>query len=237
MFHEHYACHFCGRFVLDVQGWAESTQPYHQILSPWDDEQTFFDGASFHLSCLRSFDRRGEVRKEFIDWITQTRNLITVTGTDGLRHEIARTGLGYTDLIAELPSGTVYEDPRFNQWVFVEYAGPYHFLELKSAETLRRGEPLRGDTGVNSRVLPKDPGTKIEKWSLPELLDFLEVRDLYQQMLDTAAPEYHFYEGGHSRAGYVAEYSLSALRPIPEDVTSFFRQYLPEYVPKRLEDA
>ncbi|MFE6862801.1 hypothetical protein [Nocardia sp. NPDC057668] len=237
MFHERYSCHFCGRFVLEVEGWAESTQPYHQILAPWDDEATFFGGASYHLACLRSFDRHAEVRREFLAWITVTRDTISLMGTDGLQHESTRTGLGFTERVAVLASGEIYESPRFDRWVFVESAGPFHILDLERAETLGRGERLRGNDGVHSQLLPADPGKRIEKWDLPALLDFLQIRDLYQGLLDDYAPNYRFFEGGHSRAGYVADYSLSAYIPLPDDVTTFFAGYLRDYVPKRLEDA
>lgn len=237
LFHEDDHCHFCGRYVLEVDGWAESIQPYHQMLATWDDEQTFFGGSSYHLACVRTFARRAEFRKEFVDWITTGDTLITVRGTDGRDHEINRIGLGYTKRIAELPSGEVYESPRFDRWVFIEYAGPHHFLSARDAETLSRREKVRGDAGGDKTVLPTQPDSQLKAWALPELLKFLEVSDLYREMLDQGQPEYRYLSGGQGPAGFVLGYSLSALLPIPEDVTSFFRQYIPEYIPKRLEDA
>ncbi|MBL1075188.1 hypothetical protein JK358_12375 [Nocardia sp. 2] len=222
--------------MLEVEGWAESIPPYHEILAPWDGERTFFNGA-FHFSCVRAFDRRSEFRQSIVDWLTTTERLLTVRGTDGVDHEISRPGLGYTDRIADLPSGQVYEDPRFNQWVFVEWAGPCHFVKMKAAETLGHGGTVRGDDGGRMTVLPTAPGPGIAKWALPRLLDFLDVRDLYQDLVDDLQPEYEFWDGGPGKAGYVLEYSLSAIRPIPEDVIGFFSEYIPEYIPKRLEDA
>lgn len=52
MFHDRNACHFCGRFALEAEGWSESIPPYHAILMSWDDDATFFNG-SFHLGCVR----------------------------------------------------------------------------------------------------------------------------------------------------------------------------------------
>ncbi|WP_040855436.1 hypothetical protein [Nocardia niigatensis] len=236
MFHERNTCHFCGRFVLEVEGWAESIPPYHTILATWDDDATFFTG-SFHLECVRSFDRRAEFRQALVDWLTTTSRLVVVHDEDGQPHEISSTGLGYTEKVAELPDGEIYEDPRFNRWVFIEEAGPYHFLELRAVEALCTGERVRGDSGGTSAVLPKKPAANIESWNLPELLDFLEVRDLYQGLLDTLEPKYKFWEGGFGKAGYVQTYSLSAVRPIPNSVRDFFAQYLPGYGRKRLEDA
>ncbi|WP_297616170.1 hypothetical protein [Nocardia sp.] len=206
------------------------------ILAPWDDEANFFEG-SFHLECVRRFDRRVEFRAAVVDWITCVNDQVTVLGEDGQNHGIPRTGLGFTNLVAELPTGEIYEDPRFNQWVLVEYAGPFHFLALKTAEALGRGERVRGNEGQRAVVLPGDPGAEISAWSLIHLLDFLAVHDLYQPMLDAFEPDYEFWDGGQGRAGFILNYSLSALRPIPEDVSEFFRRYLPSYVLKRLEDA
>ncbi|APB01543.1 hypothetical protein [Nocardia seriolae] len=236
MFHERNACHFCGRFVLEAEGWAESIPPYHTILATWDDESTVFNG-SFHLGCVRNFERRGEFRQAIVDWLTTTNRLITVHDEDGQPHEISATGLGYTNKIAKLSDGEIYEDPRFNRWVFIEAAGPYHFLELEAAEALRAGQRVRGDGGGTSAVLPTEPAANIESWSLPELLGFLEIRDLYQELLDTLEPQYRFWEGGPGRAGYILTYSLSAVRPIPIGVGAFFDRYLQSYAPKRLEDA
>ncbi|MRH89496.1 hypothetical protein GFY24_18935 [Nocardia sp. SYP-A9097] len=236
MFHERNACHFCGRFVLEAEGWAESIPPYHTILATWDDDANFFTG-SFHLECVRTFENRGEVRRALVDWLTTTSRLIVIHDEDGQPHEISSTGLGYTEKVAELPDGEIYEDPRFNRWVFVEEAGPYHFLELEAAEALRAGDRVRGDSGGTSAVLPTEPDASIESWSLSELLDFLEVADLYQGLLDNLEPRYKFWEGGFSQAGYVLTYSLSAVRPIPDRVHDFFGRYLPDYAPKRLEDA
>lgn len=154
MFHERNACHFCGRFVLEAEGWAESIPPYHTILATWDDESTVFNG-SFHLGCVRNFERRGEFRQAIVDWLTTTNRLITVHDEDGQPHEISATGLGYTNKIAKLSDGEIYEDPRFNRWVFIEAAGPYHFLELEAAEALRAGQRVRGDGGGHRLFYPR----------------------------------------------------------------------------------
>ncbi|MFE3954964.1 hypothetical protein ACFXPS_12340 [Nocardia sp. NPDC059091] len=236
VFHERNICHFCGRFVLEAEGWAESIPPYHTILATWDDDANFFTGP-FHLGCIRGFERRGEFRQAMVDWLTTTNRLITVHDEDGQPHEISATGLGYTEKIAELPDGEIYEDPRFNRWVFIEEAGPYHFLELDAVEALRAGGRVRGDGGGTSAVLPAEPDPSIESWNLSELLDFLEVRDLYQGLLDDLEPKYKFWEGGLGRAGYILTYSLSAIRPLPGSVGDFFARYLPNYTSKRLEDA
>lgn len=145
LFHKDDHCHFCGRYVLAVEGWAASVQPYHQVLATWDDERTFFSGAHYHLQCLRTYDRRAEVRKAFADWITTNDTLLTVRGADGQDHELNRIGLGFTERIAELPSGEIYENPWFDRWVFIEYAGPFHILDARDTEALGRGGRVRGD--------------------------------------------------------------------------------------------
>ncbi|MEU0540327.1 hypothetical protein ABZ319_10685 [Nocardia sp. NPDC005978] len=237
VFHKDDHCHFCGRFVLEVEGWATSIQPYHQVLATWDDERTFFSGAYYHLNCLRAFDRRSEVRRAFADWITTNDTLLTVRGADGLEHEFNRVGLGFTERIAELPSGEIYENPRFDRWAFIEYAGPFHILDARDAESLSRGAAVRGDAGGGKAVLPKTPPAGIAKWALPQLLEFLEIEDLYRDMIETGEPEYRYLSSGKNAFGFVLGYALSAQLPIPADVTEFFRQYIPEYIPKRLEDA
>ncbi|MFJ9362856.1 hypothetical protein ACIRRA_00340 [Nocardia sp. NPDC101769] len=219
-----------------MEGWAESVQPYHLILAPWDDEANFFEWP-FHLECVRGFDRREEFRKSITDWITTVEDTITVLDEDGQSHEIRRTGLGFTNLVAQLPTGRVYENPRFNEWVFIEHAGPYHFVDLKAAEALSRGEDVRGSDGEGAAVLPEDPGAEISRWSLPQLLDFLTVRDLYQQAMDELEPDYQYWGGGYGMAGFVLNYSLSIIRPIPGEAAEFFGGYLPSYVKKRPEDA
>lgn len=233
MFHDPNSCTFCGRFVLEVEGWAESVEPYHRILATWDDEATFFDG-SYHFACLRSFDRRAEFRAELLSWICQTDHTIDIRGEDGQLHELPRIGLGYTAKIATIPSGEIYENNRFNRWVYAENDGPVHFLELDDVAALTRGTAVRGDQGGGKTLLPKDPGPVIAQWDLTELLDFLDIRDLYQDML---LPEYKFWRGSSKGSGYVLTYSLSCLRPIPADVGEFFVEYMSNYTPKRLEDA
>ncbi|MFF2231748.1 hypothetical protein [Streptomyces anulatus] len=237
LFHKNEQCHFCGRFVLEVDGWAASVQPYHQVLATWDDERTFFSGAHYHLQCLRTYNRRAEVRKAFADWITTDDTLLPVRGADGQDHELNRIGLGFTERIAELPSGEIYENPRFDRWVFIEYAGPFHILDARDTEALGHGGRVRGDTGGGKTVLPVTPPARFAKWALPELLSFLEISDCYQDMVDTGQPEYQYLSSGKNSYGFVLGYSLSALLPIPEDVTKFFRKYLPEYIPKRLGDV
>ncbi|MGW4529514.1 hypothetical protein ACWEOI_01050 [Nocardia sp. NPDC004340] len=133
--------------------------------------------------------------------------------------------------------GDIYEDPRVNRWVFIEEAGPYHFLGLDAVEALGAGDRIRADGGGTSLILPTEPDPGIESWNLPELLDFLAVRDLYQGLLDHLEPTYKFWEGGVGRAGYILTYSLSAIRPLPSSIGNFFARYLPTYTSKRLEDA
>ncbi|MGV9409188.1 hypothetical protein ACWDOP_04665 [Nocardia sp. NPDC003693] len=237
MFHEDEHCHFCGRYVLEVEGWAASVQPYHRVLATWDDERAFLSGAYYHLECVRTFERRTEVRRAFAEWLTTDDTVVSVQGPDGQVREFDRIGLGFTERIAELPSGEIFENPRFDRWVFIEYAGPFHILDARDAEALSRGGRVRGDNGGGKAVLPAVPPARIAKWRLPELLEFLRVTDLYRAMSDTAEPEYRYLSSGKNAFGFVLGYSLSALLPIPDDVVEFFRQYIPEYIPKRLEDA
>ncbi|MRH92883.1 hypothetical protein GFY24_36625 [Nocardia sp. SYP-A9097] len=236
MFDKPHACQFCGRYVLEVEGWAESLQPYHRILAPWDGDTTYFHG-SYHLSCVRAFELRDQFRTELLNWVCRDDHLLTVRGDDGRLHDTVRTGLGFTEQISALSAGDIFESPRFNRWVFAETAGPIHFLSIDQVQTLCGGLPLRGDNGERRTFLPNSPGDSIPQWSLVELFDFLEVQDLYQNLLDSHAPEYRFRKGAAKGSGYVVGYSLSAARPIPEEVTDFFRDYLRRYTPKQLADA
>ncbi|WP_067695687.1 hypothetical protein [Nocardia jejuensis] len=236
MFHDDDMCTFCGRFALEVESWAELVQPYRSMLATWDDEVTYFYGY-YHHDCVRKFKRNSEFRAEMLGWICQGDHLITVRGGDGDLHDLRRIGLGYTDRVATLGAGEVFEDHRFNSWVFAEYAGPVHFLTLEDAEALARGLRLRGNAGGTSRFLPEDPGPAVAQWDLAELLDFLEITDLYRPMVEDLQPEYEFWGGGAKGSGYVLEYSLSCVRPIPVEVGDFFSSYLSDYTRKRIEDA
>ncbi|WP_181699442.1 hypothetical protein [Nocardia sp. GTS18] len=236
MIDEDEACRFCGRFVLEVEGWAEVIQPYHQIRASWDANTNFFWG-SFHLGCIRNFPERAMFRREAATWISTVEDLVQIRGSDGVLREVPRRGLGYTDLLAQLPSGVIYENPRFNEWAYVEESGPLHFIDMNRAQALGRSERVRGSDGGRSVLLSGDPQVDVSNWDLPELLDFLDVRDLYQDMLDTLEPRYHYLDSGRNRFGLVLDYSLSCIQPYPPDLAHFFGEYLAGYVPKRLEDA
>ncbi|MEU4598318.1 hypothetical protein [Nocardia sp. NPDC023988] len=230
------ACRFCGRFVLEVDGWAESMQPYHQMRASWDENASFFWG-SFHLGCIRNFPERETFRREAAAWVSTVEDVVLLRGGDGETHEVPRRGLGFTDLVARLPSGELYENPRFNEWAYVEESGPFHFIDMHRAEALGRGERVRGSAGGRSILLSKDPQVDVSTWDLVELLDFLDVRDLYQEMLDTLEPKYRYVDSGRNRFGLVLDYSLSCIQAYPSDLARFFGEYLSGYVPKRLEDA
>ncbi|MFD3507567.1 hypothetical protein [Nocardia sp. NPDC058666] len=230
------ACRFCGRYVLEVDGWAESLQPYHQMRASWDVNASFFRG-SYHLACVRNFSERDTFRSEAATWISTVEDVVTLRRGDGETYDVQRRGLGFIDAVALLPSGNVYENPRFNRWAYVENAGPFYFIDMNEAEALGRGERVRGRSGGMSRLLSKDPQVDISEWDLQRLLEFLEVRDLYQEMLDTREPEYQYLRSGRNRAGFVLTYSLSCVQEFPVDVSDFFGEYLSTYVRKRLEDA
>ncbi|MFE3188714.1 hypothetical protein ACFXHA_06865 [Nocardia sp. NPDC059240] len=223
-----HACQFCGRYVLEVEGWAESLRPGHKVLAPWSDDPMFFHGC-YHWSCVRASEFGPKFRTELLNWICGTEHLVTARGEDGLPHDTMRTGLGYTRHLATVPSGDIYESLRFDRWVFAETAGPIHFLDFDQALALSQGKPLRGNSGGRPAFLPERPGDVIAGWGLDELLNFLRIRDLYQDLIDGNAPEYSFWRGAPKRSGYVLTYSLSAIRPIPGDVSEFFRHYLPRY--------
>ncbi|WP_278265757.1 hypothetical protein [Nocardia sp. AG03] len=230
------ACRFCGRFVLEVDGWAESLPPYHQMRASWQENANYFWG-SYHLGCVRKFPERDTFRREAAIWISTIEDVVPIRGGDGQVRDLPRRGLGYTNRVASLPSGEVYESPRFDEWAYVEAAGPFHFLDRERARALARGERVRGSDGGRSVVSSGDPGVDIARWDLVELLDFLDVRDLYQEMLDTLEPRYHYVGSGRNRFGLVLDYALSCVQAYPSDLVDFFGRYLVDYVPKRLEDA
>ncbi|WP_040861319.1 hypothetical protein [Nocardia niigatensis] len=231
-----HACQFCGRYVLEVEGWAESLKPGHQVLTPWGNDPTVFHGY-YHLACVRTSEFGPKFRTELLNWICQKDHLITVRGKDGLLHDTVRTGLGYTQHLTATASGDIYENRRFDRWVFAENAGPVHFLDIDQTRALSEGKPLRGNNGGRHALLPTDPGDAVTGWGLVEVLDFLHVRDIYQEMIDGSAPEYSFWRGAPKGSSYVSTYSLSAVRPIPSDVAEFFQNYLQRYTLKSPEQV
>ncbi|WP_433562652.1 hypothetical protein ACQP1O_35095 [Nocardia sp. CA-151230] len=231
MLHTPHACQFCGRYVLEVEGWAESLKPGHKVLVPWDDDPSVFHGF-YHWSCVRASEFGPKFRTELLNWVCQKDQLITVRGEDGLLHDTVRTGLGYTRHLATVGGGDIYESPRFDRWVFAETAGPVHFLDIDQARVLSEGKPLRGNNGGRHAFLPEDPGDVVAGWGLAEVLDFLQVRDVYQDMIDRFAPEYSFWRGSPKGSSYILVYSLSAMRPVPSDIAEFFQNYLQRYTLK-----
>lgn len=236
MVDEDEVCRFCGRNVLEVDGWAESIQPYHQMRASWDANANYFWGL-FHLGCIRNFPERDIFRREAAAWVSTVEDVVRIRGGDGEVREVPRRGLGYTEMVARLPSGVVYESPRFNEWAFVEESGPLHFFDMERAAKLGRGERLRGSDGGQTALLTDAPQVDVSRMDLVELLDLLGVRDLYQEMLDTLDPKYRYLSSGRNRFGLVLNYSLSCVQPYPPDLAAFFGQYLSGYRPKRLEDA
>jgi hypothetical protein len=68
---------------------------------------------------------------------------------------------------------------------------------------------------------------------LPVLLDFLEVRDLYQDVLERLDPAYEFYEYAANPPKYHLDYSVECMQPLPADFVDFCADYT--YRPRSLD--
>ncbi|MFF7194220.1 hypothetical protein ACIOC1_06035 [Streptomyces sp. NPDC088197] len=217
------ACQFCGRYVLQVPGWTTFVKSYRMLLAPWDPQEVFLEG-SFHHSCLRTSPYRREFRADALRQLTQGDHDVEVE-FEGRTRQQRRPGMAFTEQVFFGASGELFRHANVDSWVFVEKDGPWHFLSADDVRTLAAGSPLRKSSEAGTTRLPSDPGESVAEWTLPELLDFLEVRDLYQEVLDRLEPEYTFWEFNAIAPKYFLDYSVDCVQPLPAELAAFCATY------------
>ncbi|MEW2522478.1 hypothetical protein [Actinacidiphila alni] len=217
------ACLFCGRYVLQVPGWTTLLKSYRMLRASWVPDEAFLEGA-FHHSCLRVSPHRHAFREDALLMLTRGDHDIEAE-IDGkvLRHR--RPGMAFTEPVYSGPSGDLFRHVNTDDWVFVEKSGPWHFLSAAEVRTLTADGVLRKSVETGPTRLPRDPGESVGDWSLPTLLDFLEVRDLYQEVLDRLDPEYTFYEYSALPPKFFLDYSVECVQPLPVDLVEFLGGY------------
>lgn len=207
------ACAFCGRFVLDMDGWTQflTVSRGLELAAPDGSAGTRLSG-HLHHSCLRASPQRTLFREAFLQ-------LATTSGHDPLT---GRQGWQYEVPLHEGPESSVYFAERTGQFLVVEHAGPWYVMTRAERDTLRDTGELLGRSGVWTGVLPQavDNGPRpVQSRPLPELLDGLGVLDLYEEALRPGALRYSPYEYFPDRR--ILNYSLSVPVPLPADARAF----------------
>jgi hypothetical protein len=217
------ACLLCGRYVLQVPGWTMQIRAYDMLRSPWDENHPFLGDGALHFSCLRGSADRDWFRAETLEIYTSYDPSVTIE-VEGKPEIMNRISKGYVEQVFSDSSGDLFRHVNTDDWVFIEKKGPLHFFEPEDISVIQRGEVLRQSAGGMTR-LPREPDSSLERWSLDQLLDFLGVTDLYQDVLDTLRPEYKFFEYGASNPKFVLTYSLDCDVLLPESLTRFLAGY------------
>lgn len=226
------SCFFCGRYVLQVPGWTTQVMAYRMLRSPWDADQPFLGDGVFHFSCLRAFEHRAQFRADARTMLTSGDHDIQVT-VDGAPVTSRRPGMGFTEPVFSGESGELFRHVNTDSWVFLEKEGPWHFFEARDVLALTEKGSVRMDGGAERALLPRRPGGDVEQWSFAALLDFLGVRDLYQEVLDRLDPEYTFFGYSELAPKFLLEYSVECTQPLPGDLVGFLASYA--YRPRSLD--
>jgi hypothetical protein len=225
-------CLFCGRYVLQVPGWTTQVMAYRMLRSPWDADNAFMGDGSFHFSCLRTFAHRAEFRADALLMLTSGDHDIDVA-VGGEVVTSRRPGMAFTEQVFSGEAGDLFRHVNSDSWVFLEKEGPWHFLEAKDLLELAEKDTLRMSSGGERALLPRRAEGHIEQWSFTTLLDFLQVRDLYQGVLDRLGPEYTFLNYGELAPKFLLEYTVKCTQPLPEELVRFIATYT--YRPRSLD--
>lgn len=225
-------CFICGRYVLQVPGWTTRVMAYRMLRSPWEADSSFLDDGALHFSCLRTFAHRDQFRADVVEMLTSGDHDIEIS-SGGRTLIVRRPGMAYTEQVFSGRSGGLFRHVNADSWVFVERAGPWHFLEAQDVTELARKGALRSSSGGERALLPARPGGPVNDWSFTELLDFLRVRDLYQGVLDRLGPEYTFLDYAELAPRFLLEYMVECIQPLPEELAGFLATYT--YRPRALD--
>jgi len=224
-------CLFCGRYVLQVPGWTSRVEGYQMLRSPWEGQEAFLVGP-FHFACLRASPHRERLRADLLLLLTHADHDIDVA-VDGRTVTHRRPGMAFTETVFSGREGQFFRHVNTDSWVFVEREGPWHFLGPDDLRSLAEKGTLRLDSGGERALLPRRPESPVQDWSLPALLDFLAVRDLYSTVLDDLSPEYEFWSYGELAPKFLLEYSVTCDLRLPAEFVRFCADYA--YRPRHLD--
>lgn len=213
-------CFMCGRYVLQVPGWTARVMAYRMLRSPWDADAAFLGDTALHFSCLRTFVHRDEFRADLVEMLTSADHDIEVL-SEGHAVTARRPGMAFTERVFAGSSGEVFRHVNTDSWVFVEKDGPWHFLEAKDLKELAVSGTLRLSSGGEPALPPARPEGRVNDWPFATLLDFLRVRDLYQEVLDTLDPEYSVIAYTELPLRFLLEYLIACTQPLPEELARF----------------
>jgi len=115
---------------------------------------------------------------------------------NGSVHTHRRIGMGFTEPVFSGDFRGPLSPCEHRQLGVHREGRPLHFFDPKEMNSLGEDGAVR-ISGGGITMLPREPDSPIEQWSLRRLLDFLEVRDLYADVLDRLRPDYTFWEYGH----------------------------------------
>lgn len=218
------ACVFCGRYVLQVPGWTIPIRAYYMFRSRWDQDRTFLGDGALHFSCLRNCIHRDWFRADAVELFTSYDHQVVIE-VEGRPEAMSRIGKGFVEKVFSDGSGDLFRHANTDRWVFVEREGPLQFFDPEDIAKIQRGEVLRQSTGGCGTRLPREPGSPVERWSLDQLLAFLGVTDLYQDVLDMLHPEYQFLEYAAADPKFILAYSITCDVRLPEKLTRFLAGY------------
>ncbi|MFE9249964.1 hypothetical protein [Streptomyces sp. NPDC007088] len=223
-------CQICGAPAPPLPGQCEEVTGYRLIRNPWSPTPSFLDG-NLHFSCLEASERRGEFFEEFTRMVRAGHEQID--SLDGSPPPLTRTGLGMTQIYAGSEC-LVFESGVSDRWMVVRRTGPWYRLSHRDLLDISAGRAPHSPADVVPYPLPREPGSGIAEWDLPELLTFLGVADRYAPPDELERAEYEFVD--YYAPKRLLDYAVRAPLPLPREAREFLKGYAQEYVPVTFPD-
>jgi hypothetical protein len=180
-------CVVCGRAALDLSGWDGGFPAYREFRAVWDPPRVFQDMA--HFTCLRSWEHRDAMLAELVTLATDAVLDFDVE-VDGTTHHLTREGLGFIRRRLETDELLVLQHRGGAEWLIVELAGSWQFVQGSDLVALVRGETryVQGGRGRYGLTLSPAPAeAAVRSWVLADLIDCLGIADRYPGLAESDA--------------------------------------------------